>query len=127
MESSHIRLKERGCAVMYEYKVKEVIKVVDGDTVDVLVDLGFHLYTKKRVRLQGINAPESRTRNLSEKKKGLEAKARLKEMCNSDLVLKCHGLGKYGRVLGEFFSNGVSLNKLMVSEGHAVEYFGGKR
>jgi micrococcal nuclease len=112
---------------MYEYKVKEVIKVVDGDTVDVVIDLGFYLSIKKRVRLLGINAPESRTRDLSEKKKGLEAKARLKEMCESDLVLQCHGLGKYGRVLGEFFVDGKSLNKLLVAEGHAVEYFGGKR
>ena len=112
---------------MYEYKVKEVVKVVDGDTIDVVIDLGFYLSIKKRVRLEGINAPESRTRNLSEKKRGLKAKARLKEMCESDLVLKCHGLGKYGRVLGEFFVDGKSLNKLMVTEGHAVEYFGGKR
>ena len=111
----------------YTYSVKEVVKIVDGDTIDVIIDLGFYLSIKKRIRLQGINAPESRTRNLSEKKRGLASKARLKELCEADLVLKCHGLGKYGRVIGELFDKGQSLNELMIVEGHAVRYDGGKR
>ena len=111
----------------YTYLIKEVVKIVDGDTLDVVVDLGFHLSIKKRVRLQGINAPESRTRDLSEKKRGLMSKERLGELCKKSLVLKCHGLGKYGRVLGELFHEGESLNELMVSEGYAERYDGGKR
>ena len=116
----------------YTYSI-EIVKIVDGDTVDVLIDLGFHITIKKRVRLQGINAPESRTRNLREKKRGLASKARLREMCSEEefgppkLVLKCHGLGKYGRVLGEIFNHNCSLNRMMVIEGFAENYDGGKR
>ena len=116
----------------YTYSI-EIVKIVDGDTVDVLIDLGFHVTIKKRVRLQGINAPESRTRDLSEKKKGLASKARLKELCSAEefgapkLVLKCHGLGKYGRVLGEIFNHNCSINRMMVLEGFAEKYDGGKR
>jgi len=113
---------------LYCYKIKEVIKVVDGDTVDVMIDLGFDIHTKKRIRLNGINAPESRTRNLEEKKRGLTAKARLKELCSEGgLVLKSYGLGKYGRVLGELYTQGANINNILLSEGHAVEYHGGKR
>lgn len=113
---------------IYCYKISKVIKVVDGDTVDVLVDLGFDTYAEKRIRLNGINAPESRTRNLEEKKLGLAAKSRLKELCKSkDLILKSHGIGKYGRVLGELFHAGASINNVMVAEGHAKFYDGGKR
>lgn len=116
----------------YTYGI-EIIKIVDGDTIDVLIDLGFHIKVKKKVRLQGINAPESRTRDLAEKKRGLAAKARLREMCSDEefgeakLVLKCHGIGKYGRVLGEIFNHNCNLNRMMVSEGFATEYHGGKR
>jgi micrococcal nuclease len=119
----------------YTYTIKEIVKYIDGDTVDVIVDLGFHVSVKKRVRLHGINTPEVRTRDKAIKKNGLEAKARLIELCqpNSDpekfgtLVLKCHGLGKYGRVLGEIFNGNCSVNRMLVMEGHAVEYHGGKR
>lgn len=113
---------------IYCYKITKVIKVVDGDTIDVLIDLGFDTHVKKRIRLNGINAPESRTRNLEEKKLGLAAKSRLKELCeNKDLILKSFGVGKYGRVLGEIFNHGASINNVMVAEGHAKFYGGGKR
>ena len=119
----------------YTYTIKEIIKYIDGDTVDLIVDLGFHVAIKKRVRLHGINTPETRTRNKSEKKKGLLAKQRLIELCEQNpdpeqfgsLILKCHGLGKYGRILGEIFNGNCSVNKMLVMEGHAVEYHGGKR
>tara|TARA_R110002020_G_C16181441_1_gene764861 strand:+ start:761 stop:1117 length:357 start_codon:yes stop_codon:yes gene_type:complete len=117
---------------MYEYKIKEVIKVLDGDTVDVLVDLGFHTYVKKRVRLHGIDTPETRTRDKEEKKRGLAAKARLKELLNEaprpteearqGLILRSRGLGKYGRVLGELLKDNMVLNRILVAEGHAEEY-----
>ena len=119
----------------YTYTIKEITKYVDGDTVDVIIDLGFHLTLKKRVRLYGINTPEVRTRNKAIKKKGLLAKERLIELCepndNPDqfggLILKCHGLGKYGRVLGEIFNGNCSVNRMLVIEGHAIEYYGGKK
>ncbi len=113
----------------YYYGV-EILRVVDGDTVDVRIDLGFDVWHKSRVRLMGINAPESRTRDLEEKEKGLAAKDWLtKEFYDAvdPIELKSHGTGKYGRVLGEFYINDENINQLMVEEGHAVEYFGGKR
>lgn len=112
----------------YTYTIKEIVKYVDGDTVDVVIDLGFHIFVKKRVRLYGINAPESRTRDLEEKKRGMAAKVKVRELCEEDfgdgcnLVLKCHGLGKYGRVLGEIFNHNTSVNRLMVITGNAEEY-----
>ena len=112
----------------YTYAIKEIVKYVDGDTVDVVIDLGFHIFVKKRVRLYGINAPESRTRDLKEKARGLAAKKKIVELCEEDfgdgcnLVLKCHGLGKYGRVLGEIFNHNTSVNRMMVITGNAEEY-----
>lgn len=111
----------------YTYEIKEIIKFIDGDTVDVLIDLGFNLLIKKRVRLYGINAPESRTRNKEEKARGKAATKKLFELCqlnnkNSCLILKCHGLGKYGRVLGEIFNDDESVNQMMVATGNAEEY-----
>ena len=111
----------------YVYAIKEIVKFVDGDTIDVILDLGFHLSIKKRIRLYGIDTPETRTRDKEEKKRGLAAKERLIELCSdkegpANLVLKCHGLGKYGRVLGEIFNNNTSANRMLVMEGHAVEY-----
>ena len=116
----------------FVYKIKKLVKVVDGDTVDVLLDLGFHTYVKKRVRLSGIDAWESRTRNKEVKKLGLAAKARLKELCGDGegLVVECTGLGKYGRVLGILINvkqGNVNLNQMLVMEGHAKTYDGGKR
>ena len=116
---------------MFEYNAK-VIRVVDGDTIDAMVDLGFGTWKKVRIRMHGINAPESRTRNLEEKKKGLAAKARLIEMLEENenhFILISHGVGKFGRCLGEIYIKGhnTSLNKQLISEGHGTEYFGGKR
>ena len=116
---------------MFEYNAT-IVRVVDGDTVDALVDLGFDTWKKVRIRMHGINAPESRTRDLEEKEKGLAAKARLIEMLeesNNEFKLVSHGVGKYGRCLGEIFLKGHanSINKQLIWEGHGTEYYGGKR
>lgn len=114
---------------MYTYKA-ELIKVIDGDTIDVRVDLGFKTFKLIRVRLLGINAPESRTRDKEEKVLGLASKERLKEILesnNNQFVLQSHGLGKFGRCLGELYINDLNVNQQLVKEGHAVEYYGGKR
>jgi len=114
---------------MYYYKI-ELLRVVDGDTIDVRIDLGFNVWNKSRIRLVGINAPESRTRDKEEKKRGLAAKDWLIEKLESakdDLEMKSYGVGKYGRVLGEIYIKEVNVNELMVKEGHAVKYDGGKR
>ena len=116
---------------MFEYNA-QVLRVVDGDTIDAMVDLGFNSFKKVRIRMYGINAPESRTRDLEEKEKGLAAKARLIEMLeesNNEFKLISHGVGKYGRCLGEIYLTGhaTSLNKQLIWEGHGTEYYGGKR
>ena len=116
---------------MFEYNAK-VIRVVDGDTIDAMVDLGFTTFKKVRIRMHGINAPESRTRDLVEKEKGLAAKARLIEMLeesDNEFRLVSHGVGKFGRCLGEIYLKGHanSVNKQLIWEGHGTEYFGGKR
>ena len=116
----------------YEYKAK-LVRVVDGDTCDALIDLGFNTWVKKRIRFMGVDTWESRTRNLEEKKKGLEAKEFTKNLLeNSDegkFALRSHGVGKYGRVLGELFVKGneKSVNELLKENGHASEYYGGKK
>ena len=116
----------------YGYSCK-LVKVVDGDTCDAMIDLGFDTWVKKRIRFVGVDTWESRTRNLEEKKKGLEAKAYTKKMLEKsdegNFTLKSHGLGKYGRVLGEIFLKGEedSLNDLLKKNGHAYEYDGGKK
>ena len=123
---------------MYNYNAK-CTRVVDGDTIDAMIDLGFGVHVKKRIRLAGINAPESRTRNLEEKKLGLAAKKRLIEMLEevtNNFELESQELGKYGRVLGRLHVDKISgrdvltkvcVNDCLVKEGHAVEYDGGKR
>ena len=122
---------------MYTYKIK-LDRVVDGDTIDAEIDLGFDVSVKKRIRFQGINAPESRTRDLEEKARGLAAKDRLKVILEGakEIQLCSHGVGKYGRCLGELhidFLDGkecltlVNVNELLIKEGHAVKYDGGKR
>ena len=112
---------------MFYYKV-EVLRIVDGDTVDVRIDLGFDVWHKCRVRLLGINAPESRTRNLEEKARGLAAKQWLIDRLEfHDVEMQSYGKGKYGRILGELYVDGVNINKEMVKVGHATEYDGGKR
>ena len=108
-------------------------RVVDGDTCDALIDLGFDTWVKKRIRFYGVDTWESRTRNLEEKKKGLAAKDYVKDLLeNSDegkFLLKSHGVGKYGRVLGELFvkGNDTSVNELLKENGHAYEYHGEKK
>ena len=108
-------------------------RVVDGDTCDALIDLGFNTFVKKRIRFYGVDTWESRTRNLDEKAKGLAAKAFTKDLLtNSDdgkFSIISHGVGKYGRVLGELFVKGneKSVNELLKENGHASEYYGGKK
>ena len=135
-----------------EYQA-ELIKVVDGDTIDCYIDLGFNIKIKKRVRYMGIDTWDSRTRDLAEKEKGLAAKARNKELLESGVFkLKSFGTGKFGRVLGEVFvspdyvgehiiecinsvdndidlsiDGWVSVNDILIEEGHAYDYDGGKK
>lgn len=114
---------------MFEYTAT-VIQVIDGDTLDVSVDLGFDIQHTLRVRLYGINTPETRTRNKEEKARGLAAKERLKELLLGKTVLlktKKDDTEKFGRYLAEVFVGELSVNKTLVAEGHAQEYFGGKR
>ena len=111
----------------------KLVRVVDGDTADAMIDLGFNVWVKERIRFYGVDTWESRTRNLEEKKKGLAAKEFVKKLLeNSDegkFVLKSYGVGKYGRVLGELFVKGKtkSVNDLLLENGHAYEYEGGKK
>ena len=121
----------------YIYRAK-LERVVDGDTIDALIDVGFDIWIKKRIRYSGIDTWESRTRNLEEKAKGLEAKARNKELLETVsskpgyFRLKSYGVGKYGRVLGEIFIQDVNgdqmcINDQLITEGHAYIYEGGKK
>ena len=127
---------------MFEYNATAT-RVIDGDTIDAMVDLGFGTWKKIRIRMYGINTPESRTRDLEEKKKGLAAKARVIEILEKNknkFILKSHGVGKFGRCLGEiklidFYHDQLlkheppqpTLQEVLINEGHGVEYFGGKR
>ena len=115
---------------MYRYKVK-VVKVVDGDTVDVNIDLGFGMsYKKQRVRMLGIDTPESRTRDLVEKKFGKASKKHLKDILEQGgIQLVSHDKGKFGRILGELFigDSSYSINQQMIDEHHAVAYTGGNK
>jgi len=126
---------------MYEYKAI-VDRVVDGDTIKCTIDLGFSTWKKITVRMEGINTPESRTRDLEEKERGLAAKARLQEILEyngNQCILKVSGLGKFGRALAtvhvtslspvstETSITDINVNKQLIEEGHAVEYHGGKR
>jgi micrococcal nuclease len=118
---------------MYEYSA-EVLRVVDGDTVDVLIDCGFSTFRKERIRLHGIDAPESRTRDKEEKVRGLAAKARLQELIKNTskkviIKTKLDKKGKYGRILGVIWDEDKkkNFNKMLVTEGHAKKYLGGSR
>jgi micrococcal nuclease len=109
-----------------------LIRGVDGDTADAWIDCGFNIQIKKRIRFKGIDTWESRTRDLDEKKLGLKAKAYTKEMLERNdgkFTVKSHGVGKYGRLLGEIFIDGEdkSLNDLLLENGHAYVYEGGKK
>jgi len=121
----------------YIYRAK-LERVVDGDTIDALIDVGFDIWVKKRIRYMGIDTWESRTRDLDEKAKGLAAKERNKELLEKGSAksryfrLKSHLEGKYGRVLGEIFipdetGKQYNINETLKAEGHAYEYFGGKK
>tara|TARA_R100001509_G_scaffold160995_1_gene129531 strand:- start:411 stop:815 length:405 start_codon:yes stop_codon:yes gene_type:complete len=118
--------------------VTEIVKVVDGDTIDVIIDLGFDLYKKERVRIAGVDTPEKRTRDLEEKELGIDATNWLTEQLDSaidgedDLVIRTEidgGFGKYGRLLGWLYigEDTESINERMIREGYAWEYDGGTK
>ena len=119
---------------MFEYFCK-VNRVVDGDTIDVTVDLGFDIPQSARVRMMGIDTPESRTRNLEEKALGLASKARLKELLKGKKVkieTSKEGKGKFGRILADVITidkegNEINCNNQLIQEGHARPYFGGSK
>jgi micrococcal nuclease len=117
---------------MYEYRIKNVTKVVDGDTIDVDIDLGFNISYTQRVRLAGIDTPESRTRDLYEKKLGMESKEWLKNALShaNTIIIKTEkpdSTEKFGRILGWLFVDDVNLNKAMIDQGYAWEYLGGTK
>ena len=122
----------------YNFRVTEIVKVLDGDTIDVEIDLGFDLYKKERVRIAGVDTPEKRTRDLEEKALGIDATNWLKEKLESTLAgddeltirTELHGgVGKYGRLLGWLYvgEESVSLNEQMITEGYAWAYDGGTK
>ena len=122
----------------YNFRVVEINRVVDGDTIDVTIDLGFDLFKKERVRVAGVDTPEKRTRDDEEKALGLDATYWMKEKLegaidgDDDLVIRTElvgGMGKYGRLLGWLYigDGEVSLNEQMIDEGYAWEYDGGTK
>ena len=122
----------------YNFRVTEINKVVDGDTIDVTIDLGFDLYKKERVRIAGVDTPEKRTRDLEEKALGLDATEWMKKNLegaidgDDELTIRTElkgGVGKYGRLLGWLYvgDEEISLNELMITEGYAWEYDGGTK
>ena len=122
----------------YNFRVIEINRVLDGDTIDVTIDLGFDLYKKERVRVAGVDTPEKRTRDLEEKALGIDATNWLKEKLegavagDDDLVIRTElvgGVGKYGRLLGWLYigDGDVSLNEQMIDEGYAWAYDGGTK
>ena len=122
----------------YNFRVTEINRVVDGDTIDVTIDLGFDLYKKERVRVAGIDTPEKRTRDLEEKALGIDATNYLKKQLedtiagDDELTIRTElkgGMGKYGRLLGWLYvgESNVSLNEIMITEGYAWAYDGGTK
>ena len=118
----------------YIYRIKSVTKVVDGDTIDADIDLGFDISLSKRIRLAGIDTPESRTTNVKEKAMGLESKEWLKKTLEGakDILIKTElpdSTEKYGRIIGHLFINGqeTSLNSQMITSGYALAYDGGTK
>ena len=122
----------------YNFRVTEIVKVLDGDTIDVIIDLGFDLYKKERVRIAGVDTPEKRTRDLEEKELGMDATNWLIEKLDGaiagedDLVIRTElvgGMGKYGRLLGWLYigDETVSINEKMIEQGYAWEYDGGTK
>lgn len=113
----------------FSYRVKKVTKIVDGDTIDVLLDMGFDILYQQRVRLFGIDTPESRTRDLEEKKYGLLSKYFLKAELSlgKKITVKTYKgdeTGKFGRILGDIWIDGKSVNQKMCDKGYAVPYYG---
>ncbi len=123
----------------YNFRVTEIVKVLDGDTIDVVIDLGFDLYKKERVRIAGVDTPEKRTRDLEEKELGIDATNWLKKKLEDtiagegdELTIRTElvgGTGKYGRLLGWLYINEdtISLNEQMITEGYAWAYDGGTK
>ena len=122
----------------YNFRVTKIDKVLDGDTIDVTIDLGFDLYKKERVRIAGVDTPEKRTRDLEEKALGIDATNWLKEKLtetikgDEELLIRTElkgGVGKYGRLLGWLYIGDatISLNEQMIEEGYAWEYDGGTK
>ena len=123
----------------YNFRVTKIVKVLDGDTIDVLIDLGFDLFKKERVRIAGVDTPEKRTRDLEEKALGIDAtnwlKKKLEDTIAGDgdeLTIRTElvgGTGKYGRLLGWLYINEdlISLNEQMITEGYAWAYDGGTK
>ena len=122
----------------YNFRVIEINRVLDGDTIDVTIDLGFDLYKKERVRIAGVDTPEKRTRDLEEKALGIDATNWMKKQLegaidgDDDLIIRTElvgGMGKYGRLLGWLYIGDAetSLNEIMIEEGYAWEYDGGTK
>lgn len=118
----------------YIYRIKNILKVVDGDTIDADIDLGFSISLEKRIRLAGVDTPESRTTDLKEKAMGLESKEWLKKKLEGakDIIIKTElpdSTEKYGRIIGHLFINGqeISLNNQMINDGYALAYDGGTK
>ena len=118
----------------YIYRIREIHKVVDGDTIDADIDLGFSISLEKRIRLAGVDTPESRTTDLKEKAMGLESKEWLKKKLEGakDIIIKTElpdSTEKYGRIIGHLFINGQesSLNNQMINDGYALAYDGGTK
>ena len=122
----------------YNFRVTKIVKVLDGDTIDVLIDLGFDLYKKERVRIAGVDTPEKRTRDLEEKALGIDATVWMKDKLtgaikgDDELTIRTElkgGVGKYGRLLGWLYvgDSDLSLNEQMITEGYAHAYDGGTK
>ena len=113
---------------MYEYRVKSVERVIDGDTVDVILDLGFGLFKKERVRVAGVDTPEKRTRNAKEKMLGNDATEFAEAWFEGgDIIVKTEKDGKYGRMLGVFYKGNECYNHRLIDEGYAWSYMGGTK
>jgi micrococcal nuclease len=113
---------------MYEYRVKSVDRIIDGDTVDVTLDLGFGIFKKERCRIAGIDTPEKRTRDLREKKLGLDATHYAEQwFSEGDIIIRTEKDGKYGRMLAWVYRGDECFNHKIIEDGYALEYHGGTK
>ena len=115
---------------LYHYKIHKLVKVVDGDTIDAIIDLGFNIFVEKRIRLYGIDTPECRTRDKQEKVRGLAAKQKLKELLSQNkqaIFIESFGEGKFGRLLAKIYVEDQDIIETMITEGYGKQYDGGKR